>query len=75
MKKIVTFGEIMLRLKSPAHERFFQSPLLEATFGGGGRQTLRCRCQLLEKKLLLLQCFPIIRSAMRRYRNKLYPSC
>lgn len=34
-KKIVTFGEIMLRLKSPAHERFFQSPLLEATFGGG----------------------------------------
>ncbi|HPM05766.1 MAG TPA: hypothetical protein PLR81_02005 [Treponemataceae bacterium] len=35
MKKIVTFGEIMLRLKSPAHERFFQSPLLEATFGGG----------------------------------------
>jgi 2-dehydro-3-deoxygluconokinase len=36
MKKIVTFGEIMLRLKSPAHERFFQSPLLEATFGGGG---------------------------------------
>lgn len=35
MKKIVTFGEIMLRLKSPARERFFQSPSLEATFGGG----------------------------------------
>jgi 2-dehydro-3-deoxygluconokinase len=34
-KKYVTFGEIMLRLKSPAHERFFQSPALEATFGGG----------------------------------------
>lgn len=33
--KIVTFGEIMLRLKSPEHERFFQSPKLEATFGGG----------------------------------------
>jgi 2-dehydro-3-deoxygluconokinase len=33
--KIITFGEIMLRLKSPAHERFFQSPALEATFGGG----------------------------------------
>nr|WP_319473344.1 sugar kinase [uncultured Sphaerochaeta sp.] len=31
----VTFGEIMLRLKSPGHERFFQSPALEATFGGG----------------------------------------
>lgn len=25
----------MLRLKSPANERFFQSPVLEATFGGG----------------------------------------
>ncbi len=35
MKKYITFGEIMLRLKSPNHERFFQSPLLEATFGGG----------------------------------------
>lgn len=35
MDKIVTFGEIMLRLKSPEHERFFQSPNLEATFGGG----------------------------------------
>lgn len=35
MARIVTFGEIMLRLKSPHHERFFQSPQLEATFGGG----------------------------------------
>lgn len=35
MKRIVTFGEIMLRLKAPGHERLFQSPLLEATFGGG----------------------------------------
>ncbi len=35
MAKIITFGEIMLRLKSPGNERFFQSPMLEATFGGG----------------------------------------
>jgi 2-dehydro-3-deoxygluconokinase len=35
MAKVITFGEIMLRLKSPGYERFFQSPLLEATFGGG----------------------------------------
>ena len=34
-QKVVTFGEIMLRLKPPGHERFFQSPILEATFGGG----------------------------------------
>ena len=35
MKKYITFGEVMLRLKSPNLEKFFQSPLLEATFGGG----------------------------------------
>jgi 2-dehydro-3-deoxygluconokinase len=32
---VVTLGEIMLRLKSPGHERLFQSPSLEATFAGG----------------------------------------
>ena len=35
MARIVTFGEIMLRLKTPGHERFFQSPAFEASFGGG----------------------------------------
>ncbi|HEU4642204.1 MAG TPA: sugar kinase [Gemmatimonadaceae bacterium] len=34
MAKVVTFGEIMLRLKPPERERLFQSPVLEATFGG-----------------------------------------
>ncbi len=33
--KVVTFGEIMLRLNSPGRERLLQSPALEATFGGG----------------------------------------
>ena len=33
--KFLTFGEVMLRLKSPGLERFFQSQMLEATFGGG----------------------------------------
>ena len=33
--KILTFGEIMLRLRAPGHERLFQSNMLEATFGGG----------------------------------------
>ena len=33
--KVLTFGEIMLRLKTPGHERLMQSPALEATFGGG----------------------------------------
>jgi 2-dehydro-3-deoxygluconokinase len=35
MLKTVCFGEIMLRLSPPGHERFFQSPVLQATFGGG----------------------------------------
>lgn len=34
MTRVVTFGEVMLRLKSPGFERLFQSPMLEATFGG-----------------------------------------
>ncbi len=33
--RVVTFGEIMLRLKAPGVERLLQSPMLEATFGGG----------------------------------------
>jgi len=32
--RVTTFGEVMLRLKSPGQERLFQSPVLEATFGG-----------------------------------------
>jgi 2-dehydro-3-deoxygluconokinase len=35
MNKIITFGEVMLRLASPGYERFGQSPMLSATFGGG----------------------------------------
>jgi 2-dehydro-3-deoxygluconokinase len=35
MPKVVTFGEIMLRLSPPGFERFFQSPLLSTAFGGG----------------------------------------
>lgn len=35
MADFLSFGEIMLRLKTSGHERFFQSPAFEATFGGG----------------------------------------
>src|SRR3954462_10554156 len=34
MTRVVTLGEVMLRLKSPGFERLFQSPMLEATFSG-----------------------------------------
>ncbi len=35
MQKVVTFGEIMLRLATPDYLRFIQSNSLTATFGGG----------------------------------------
>jgi len=34
-KKVVTFGELMLRLNPPMYHRFFQNDQLVATFGGG----------------------------------------
>jgi Sugar kinases, ribokinase family len=34
-KKVVTFGEIMLRLATPEHERFSQAASYRASFGGG----------------------------------------
>ncbi len=33
--KVLTFGEIMLRLRAKSQERLFQSPTLEVSFGGG----------------------------------------
>ena len=33
--RVVTFGEIMMRLAPPGHERFLQTPQFVATFGGG----------------------------------------
>ena len=34
-KRVVTFGEIMLRLSPPGHERLLQAASLDLTFGGG----------------------------------------
>jgi len=35
MAKIVSFGEIMLRLSTPEHQRFTQTNSFVASFGGG----------------------------------------
>ncbi|MBQ2736255.1 MAG: sugar kinase, partial [Clostridia bacterium] len=35
MAKIITFGEIMLRLAPNGYYRFFQNDQMQATFGGG----------------------------------------
>ena len=35
MKKVVTLGEIMLRLSTPGYERFVQANSFDAVYGGG----------------------------------------
>ena len=35
MPKVITFGEIMLRLSTPGYLRFGQARQFDATFGGG----------------------------------------
>ncbi|QNB45347.1 sugar kinase [Thermanaerosceptrum fracticalcis] len=35
MKKVVTFGEIMLRLSTPNYQRFVQAESFDVTYGGG----------------------------------------
>ncbi len=57
MGTIVTLGEIMLRLKSLGNERLFQSPILEATFGGGESNVASC-LSLLGKKTAFVTALP-----------------
>ncbi|WP_027363960.1 sugar kinase [Desulfotruncus alcoholivorax] len=35
LKKVVTFGEIMLRLSTPGHSKFIQADSFDVTYGGG----------------------------------------
>ena len=35
MAKVVTFGEIMLRLSTPGHEKFIQADEFDINYGGG----------------------------------------
>ena len=35
MSRVVTFGELMLRLAPNGYYRFFQNDQMQATFGGG----------------------------------------
>ena len=57
MGTIVTLGEIMLRFKSPGNERFFQSPLMEATFGGG-ESNVAAALSLLGKTTAFVTALP-----------------
>ena len=42
MPKVVTFGELMLRLSPPGFERFLQTARFVATFGGGEANVAVC---------------------------------
>jgi len=41
MKKIVTIGEVMLRLSPPGNQRFFQTNQFELEFGGSESNVIR----------------------------------
>jgi 2-dehydro-3-deoxygluconokinase len=71
MHRIASFGEIMLRLKSPVNERFFQSPALEATFGGGEANVAVSLAMLGESAAFVtaLPDNPIGESALRELRR------
>jgi 2-dehydro-3-deoxygluconokinase len=45
MAKVITFGELMLRLSPPGFERFLQTPAFVATFGGGEANVAVCLAQ------------------------------
>ncbi len=40
MSKVVTFGEVMLRLTTPGYERFGQARSFNLTFGGAEKVSL-----------------------------------
>ncbi len=62
--KILTFGEILLRLKPPGLERFFQSSIMEASFGGGGKPMLLFHSQTLVWMCSIALSYQIMSSAM-----------
>ncbi len=57
MKKTVLFGELMLRLKSPGKERLFQSPSLEAVFGGS-EANVAVSLSIFGKEAVFASAFP-----------------
>ena len=46
MGKIITMGEIMLRLSTPGQSRFVQTDTFDINYGGGGSQCSRKLCPL-----------------------------
>jgi len=53
--KIITFGEIMLRLATPDHQRFTQATSFCALFGGGEANVAVSLANFGFRRLLILQ--------------------
>ena len=54
MAKVVTMGEIMLRLSTPGNEKFIQADEFDVCYGGGEANVavsskLRTRCRIYNK--------------------------
>ncbi len=62
---VVTLGELMLRLSPPGNERFLQSPLFEARFGGG-EANVAVSLALSGVSARFVTALPAARSAARR---------
>ena len=43
-KKVVTLGEIMLRLSTPDYKRFVQADSFDVTYGGGEANVAAALC-------------------------------
>jgi 2-dehydro-3-deoxygluconokinase len=71
MARIVTFGEIMLRLSPPGKELFFQSPQLVATFGGAESNVAVSLCNYGEEAAFVtaLPANPVGDSALAELRR------
>ncbi len=52
-KKVVTLGEIMLRLSTPDFKRFVQSDSFDVTYGGGEANVAAAICTMARTALLL----------------------
>lgn len=60
MARVITFGEIMMRLNPEGYQRFVQADKFEASYAGGGNATLRFPLQTTGwMRLLFQKCLPM----------------
>ena len=69
--RVVTFGEIMMRLATPGRLRFSQAKELELTYGGGEANVAVSLAALVSVVLLLLESI----EGENEYNNHIIDSC